>query len=59
VLVGHGGLYRAMLPVVLSNIAHRHIMGRDFPNAAYVLAETRPGGLHCPEWCGAAEDTVA
>jgi 2,3-bisphosphoglycerate-dependent phosphoglycerate mutase len=51
VLVGHGGLYLAMLPVVLSNVAD-DVMGRPFPHTGYVVAETRAGSLVCVEWCG-------
>jgi probable phosphoglycerate mutase len=50
ILVGHGGLYSCLLPLVLVNI---HLAtGRPFPNAGYVLAEVRPTGLVCLEWCG-------
>ncbi len=51
-LVGHGGLYIAMLPVVLRNISFDFILHAPFPNAAYVLGATRPDGLYCMEWCG-------
>jgi broad specificity phosphatase PhoE len=52
-LVGHGGLYIAMLPEIFSNLDRLAILNPPyFPNAAYVLAETRPGGLFCLEWCG-------
>jgi broad specificity phosphatase PhoE len=52
VLVGHGGLYIAMLPVVLRNISFDFTLHAPFPNAAYVLGVTRPEGLYCVEWCG-------
>jgi len=52
VLVGHGGLYLAMLPVILKNVGWAFARQHGFPNAAYALAETRPGGLHCLSWCG-------
>lgn len=50
ILVGHGGVYRLMLPLVLVNVGQ----GADLflPNAAYVLAEARSDGLVCLEWCG-------
>jgi 2,3-bisphosphoglycerate-dependent phosphoglycerate mutase len=54
VLVGHGGLYHAMLPVILNNIDYDLIARHPFANTAYAVAETRPGGLHCLEWCGIA-----
>lgn len=50
VLVGHGGLYLCMLPAVLWNVGAEDAL--PFPNAAYVLAEARPEGLSCLEWCG-------
>jgi probable phosphoglycerate mutase len=50
ILVGHGGLYLCMLPIVLMNAGTAAAL--PFPNAAYVLAEARPEGLVCLEWCG-------
>ena len=50
ILVGHGGLYFCMLPLVLVNIGSATAL--PFPNAAYVLAEARFDGLVCLEWCG-------
>jgi probable phosphoglycerate mutase len=52
VLIGHGGLYRWMLPLVLPNLSHRFTASRGIPNTAYVLAEWMPDGWHCTEWCG-------
>jgi len=51
-LVGHGGLYMCMLPAVLSNVSLDVASTLPFPNTAYVMAETRPEGLVCLEWCG-------
>jgi broad specificity phosphatase PhoE len=50
ILVGHGALYLCMLPRVLLNVGASG--EQPFPNAAYVLAEARPEGLVCLEWCG-------
>jgi broad specificity phosphatase PhoE len=50
ILIGHGGLYYSMLPQVLTNLPP-HFEG-TFPNTGYVLAEARPEGLVCLEWCG-------
>lgn len=50
ILVGHGGLYLSVLPVLLVNVNPGTMLG--FPNAAFVLAETQPEGLVCLEWCG-------
>jgi probable phosphoglycerate mutase len=51
-LVGHGGLYHAMLPIILQNIDYSFVAEHPFANTAYALAETRPDGLYCREWCG-------
>lgn len=58
VLVGHGGLYIAMLPVILQNIGIEYSLHSVFPNTGYVLAEIRQGGLYCLEWCGAKIETL-
>lgn len=52
VLLGHGGLYTVMLPVVFRNVRREETSNRPFPNTAYALGETRPDGLYCLEWCG-------
>jgi len=52
VLVGHGGLYICMLPVVFKNIDHEFAVQHGFPNTAYALGETQVDGLYCTEWCG-------
>lgn len=57
VLVGHGAVYSSMLPLVLSNIEPQSLSGRSFPNAGYVLAETRGRELTCIEWCGVPVET--
>ena len=50
VLIGHGALYYNMLTQVLVNLPPR--FDGPFPNTGYVLAEARPAGLVCLEWCG-------
>ncbi|MEW5870501.1 MAG: histidine phosphatase family protein [Chloroflexota bacterium] len=53
ILVGHGGLYTCMLPLVLANVSFAFAT-QPFPNTAYVLARAQPdGSLRCLEWCGA------
>jgi broad specificity phosphatase PhoE len=54
ILIGHGGLYFSMLPMVLVNLPPK--FEGAFPNTGYVLAETRPEGLVCLEWCGTKID---
>lgn len=51
-LVGHGGLYTAMLPAVFQNIDFDYAYRHPFQNTAYALAETRAKGLVCLAWCG-------
>jgi probable phosphoglycerate mutase len=52
VLVGHGGLYICMLPVIFQNVDHEFAVQHGYPNTGYALGETQPGGLYCTEWCG-------
>jgi len=52
VLVGHGGLFRSMLPMVLNNVTLRFAWERRLPNAGYALAEQRDGRLTCLTWWG-------
>ena len=52
ILVGHGGLYNAMLPALFTNVDHAFAMEHVFVNTGYALAENRPEGLRCLSWCG-------
>ncbi len=52
VLVGHGGLYRNMLPLALSNISPAFAAAHGMGNTAAVIAEPSPQGLICMNWCG-------
>jgi broad specificity phosphatase PhoE len=52
VLVGHGGLYLAMLPALFKNVSPAFARQHGFPYTAYAVAETRPDGLSCVSWCG-------
>jgi broad specificity phosphatase PhoE len=51
-LVGHGGLFRAMLPRVLANVScpfsHSHVLG----HIAIVIADDDRGALQCRQWDG-------
>jgi 2,3-bisphosphoglycerate-dependent phosphoglycerate mutase len=53
VLIGHGGLYLSMLPLVLDNVDFDFVARQPFPNTGTVLAESGSLGLVCREWCGA------
>lgn len=57
VLVGHGGLYTAMLPAIFSNVDFPFARQHGFTYTAHVLAETRPTSLHCLSWCGVPADS--
>ena len=52
VLVGHGGLYVAMLPLIFKNVDFAFACRHGFPYTGYAVAETRPEGLYCLCWCG-------
>lgn len=52
ILVAHGGLYLAMLPLVLQNIEQDFALQHLFPYTGCVIAETRENGLWCQSWCG-------
>jgi probable phosphoglycerate mutase len=52
VLVGHYVLFAALLPTLLTNVTLAFAVEHGFPNAGYVVAETRPEGLCCISWCG-------
>jgi broad specificity phosphatase PhoE len=55
-LVGHGGVYRLMLPLLLPNVTQALARERGFPNTAVVVAESDGAGLRCVEWCGTPVD---
>ena len=56
VLVGHGGLFQAMLPAILSNVSTVFARQHAFPYAGYAVAESRANGLCCTRWCGVPLD---
>jgi broad specificity phosphatase PhoE len=49
-LVGHGGLYRIMLPEVLVNVSPKFSLEHPLHNTGYVVAEPRAEGLICSAW---------
>lgn len=49
-LVGHGGLFTLMLPIVLTNVDHTFSASRGIGNAEYVLARQGAAGLFCLQW---------
>ena len=53
--VGHGGLYRMMLPLVLRNVDKDFISRRQgLDHGALIVSEWSPEGLLCVEWNGDA-----
>jgi broad specificity phosphatase PhoE len=52
VLVSHGGLYTAMLPVILQNVDFDFAREHGFPYTGCIRAEERDGRLYCTDWCG-------
>jgi broad specificity phosphatase PhoE len=50
VLVGHGGTYRCMLPLVLRNIDFRFSVEHGMSHTAAIVAELTPEGLVCLAW---------
>lgn len=49
-LIGHGGLFLLMLPLILSNIDHSFAVTQGLHNAEYVLAENKENELVCLRW---------
>ncbi len=49
-LIGHGGLFLLMLPLILSNVDHEFAVSRGIGNAEYVLAEQRQNQWICLQW---------
>ena len=50
VLIGHGGLFLLMLPLILTNIDHSFAIFHGIRNAEYILAEHSQRGLVCLQW---------
>jgi broad specificity phosphatase PhoE len=55
VLVGHGGIYRCMLPLILANIDFDFAIAHSIGNTEYVVAEMGTEGLTCVTWCESSE----
>jgi probable phosphoglycerate mutase len=51
-LVGHGGLFQCMLPLIFTNVALEHVLELPGSNTGIILAELTPAGLTCLEWDG-------
>ena len=49
-LIGHGGLYRCMLPLILENVSVQFAMTHAIAYTETVVAEPRNGGFICLRW---------
>ncbi len=49
-LLGHGGLFACMLPLLLSNVDHRFVLEHGLGHTDYVLAEVRGCETVCVRW---------
>ena len=49
--VAHGGLYTAMLPVIIENIDHAFVTEKGVAHTSPIIIEVRPAGLYCTTWC--------
>lgn len=49
-LVGHGGIYRCMFPLMMINLDAETLGELDIDYAMPIIAETRRAGLFCTNW---------
>ncbi len=49
-LVGHGGLFHLMLPLLLKNIDDEFVRSHGIGYTDCVIAELHPGGFVCLQW---------
>jgi broad specificity phosphatase PhoE len=56
ILVGHGGLFMTMLPVIFCNVDYAFARKHGLSHASSVIAELITGELHCLSWCGVRID---
>jgi hypothetical protein len=52
-VVGHGGLFRCMLPHILSNVSYRYAHAHPLGHTSWIFA-VDDGELTCREWAGAS-----
>jgi len=52
ILLGHGGLYGAMLPAIFTNVDYTFASQHGMFYTTYAMAEGRPEGLFCRTWFG-------
>jgi broad specificity phosphatase PhoE len=51
-LLGHGGTFHCMLPLILSNVTFELVVKHGMGHLAIVIAEQRSDGLVCVQWKG-------
>ena len=51
-LLGHGGLFQCILPLICRNIDIDHVLELPLRNMGIIIVEHRPVGLICLEWDG-------
>ena len=49
-LVGHGGIFQLMLPLVLTNIEEAFVRSHGINHIDCIIAEQQPAGLVCLQW---------
>jgi len=49
-LVGHGGLFHLMLPLILTNINNDFVYAHGIGHTEYIVAELRADGFVCLQW---------
>jgi probable phosphoglycerate mutase len=49
-LVGHGGLFHLMLPLIMSNIDDDFVHGHHIGHTESIIAELNDGGFVCRQW---------
>jgi broad specificity phosphatase PhoE len=51
-LLGHGGTFRCMLPLIMSNVTFEDVVKHGMDYTDVVIAEQRAHGLVCVQWRG-------
>lgn len=49
-LVSHGGLFKLMLPLILSNIDTSFVSTQGINHTDYIIAELQPDEFRCLQW---------
>ncbi|MFM7449308.1 MAG: histidine phosphatase family protein [Leptolyngbyaceae cyanobacterium] len=49
-LVGHGGLFKQMLPLILTNIEPPFVIAQGISHTDCIIAELQPDGFRCLQW---------